>query len=90
MTITIVGLGPGSPDLLTREAWVALSEADEVYLRTARHPTVGGLPELRAGLVVEILGPKPLRAGAQPRDDVAGDTERYRTSAAAVGEPSCK
>lgn len=42
--ITIIGLGPGHPDHLTREAWRALSEAREVYLRTARHPTVAGLP----------------------------------------------
>jgi len=42
--ITIVGLGPGDPQLLTREAWEVLSSAWEVYLRTARHPTVAGLP----------------------------------------------
>ena len=35
MTITIVGLGPGNPDQLTREAWVVLCGAGEVYLRTA-------------------------------------------------------
>lgn len=44
MTITIVGLGPGDPELLTRKAWRVLSEADEVYLRTARHPGVEALP----------------------------------------------
>lgn len=44
MTITIVGLGPGDPALLTRRAWQVLSEADEIYLRTRRHPTVAGLP----------------------------------------------
>lgn len=44
MTITIVGLGPGHPAQLTREAWEVLSGAGEVYLRTARHPTVAGLP----------------------------------------------
>jgi tetrapyrrole methylase family protein/MazG family protein len=45
MTITIVGLGPGDPAHLTRQAWRVLSEADEIYLRTRRHPTVGGLPK---------------------------------------------
>ncbi len=50
--ITIVGLGPGNPRLLTREAWEALSVAPEVYLRTARHPTVAGLPP---GLVVHAF-----------------------------------
>ncbi len=43
-TITIVGLGPGDPRHLTREAWAALEAADEVWLRTKRHPTVAGLP----------------------------------------------
>ncbi len=44
MTITIIGLGPGDPALLTREAWELLSQADKIYLRTARHPTVASLP----------------------------------------------
>jgi tetrapyrrole methylase family protein / MazG family protein len=44
MTITIVGLGPGDPAHLTREAWELLSKADKVYLRTGRHPTVASLP----------------------------------------------
>ena len=44
MTITILGLGPGEPQLLTRQAWDILTRAGEVYLRTRRHPTVAGLP----------------------------------------------
>ena len=44
MTITILGLGPGDPQLLTRQAWEILTRADEVYLRTRRHPTTAGLP----------------------------------------------
>lgn len=44
MSITILGLGPGNPAHLTREAWALLEEASEIYLRTARHPTVEGLP----------------------------------------------
>ncbi len=44
MTITIVGLGPGEPIHLTRQAWDLLSRADEVYLRTKHHPTIAGLP----------------------------------------------
>jgi tetrapyrrole methylase family protein/MazG family protein len=43
MTITILGLGPGRAELLTREAWDALSTATELYVRTARHPTVSNL-----------------------------------------------
>lgn len=42
--ITIIGLGPGDPKLLTREAWEALTTAHEIYLRTRKHPTVAGLP----------------------------------------------
>ena len=41
MSVTIVGLGPGDPRLLTRQAWETLTSASEVYLRTSRHPTVG-------------------------------------------------
>jgi tetrapyrrole methylase family protein/MazG family protein len=42
--ITLIGLGPGDPEKLTREAWDMLSTADEIWLRTRRHPTVSGLP----------------------------------------------
>ncbi len=42
--ITIVGLGPGSPELLTRRAWRALQDADTLYLRTNSHPAVPELP----------------------------------------------
>lgn len=42
--ITILGLGPGDPDLLTRQAWSTLESAAEVYLRTRQHPVVDGLP----------------------------------------------
>ena len=42
--LTILGLGPGDPNLLTREAWVVLSRARVLHLRTRKHPTVAGLP----------------------------------------------
>ncbi|MEW6094700.1 MAG: nucleoside triphosphate pyrophosphohydrolase [Chloroflexota bacterium] len=42
--ITLLGLGPGDPAKLTREAWDVISSADEIYLRTSQHPTVPGLP----------------------------------------------
>ena len=42
--ITILGLGPGDPDLLTCQAWDVLAKADEIYLRTRQHPTVSGFP----------------------------------------------
>jgi tetrapyrrole methylase family protein/MazG family protein len=43
-TITIVGLGPGSADLLTRRTWRVLQDAAVVYLRTDQHPAVADLP----------------------------------------------
>ncbi|MBI3739919.1 MAG: nucleoside triphosphate pyrophosphohydrolase, partial [Chloroflexi bacterium] len=42
--ITLLGLGPGDPNQLTREAWEMLSSAKEIYLRTRQHPTILGLP----------------------------------------------
>ena len=42
--ITILGLGPGDPALLTRQAWQALSNAPEIWARTRHHPTLEGLP----------------------------------------------
>ena len=42
--LTILGLGPGDPQLLTREAWDTLTAASEVTLRTRKHPTIPGLP----------------------------------------------
>lgn len=42
--ITLLGLGPGDPAKLTREAWDVLSSAGEIWLRTTQHPTVAGLP----------------------------------------------
>lgn len=50
--ITIIGLGPGGAELLTIEAWQALEQADEVYLRTGQHPAVAGLP---VGLAVHTF-----------------------------------
>jgi tetrapyrrole methylase family protein/MazG family protein len=45
MTLTIVGLGPGHIDDLTRRAWRVLETAKVVYLRTSRHPCVPDLPK---------------------------------------------
>jgi tetrapyrrole methylase family protein / MazG family protein len=42
--ITILGLGPGDPELLTRQAWDWLNQTSEVYVRTFQHPTVAGFP----------------------------------------------
>jgi len=44
MGITIIGLGPGDPSLMTCEARELLEKAKEVCLRTKRHPAVDSLP----------------------------------------------
>lgn len=46
-SITIVGLGPGRPGLLTMEVWELLKNARELILRTGKHPTVGALVEAK-------------------------------------------
>jgi tetrapyrrole methylase family protein / MazG family protein len=43
--ITILGLGPGDPAKLTREAWDVLNSVDEIWLRTNQHPVVASLPD---------------------------------------------
>jgi tetrapyrrole methylase family protein / MazG family protein len=42
--ITVVGLGPGDPAKLTREAWQVLASARTIWLRTREHPVVASLP----------------------------------------------
>ncbi|WP_368489142.1 nucleoside triphosphate pyrophosphohydrolase [Clostridium sp. BJN0013] len=44
--IKIVGLGPGSPDSLTIGTIDILKNADRIYLRTEKHPTVSYLRQL--------------------------------------------
>ena len=39
-----MGLGPGDPDLLTRQAWQWLTSIDQIYVRTSQHPTLSGFP----------------------------------------------
>jgi tetrapyrrole methylase family protein/MazG family protein len=41
--ITVVGLGPGAPALLTVEAQQFLRSVGEIYVRTRKHPTVATL-----------------------------------------------
>jgi len=42
--ITILGLGPGNPSQITREAWEVITSAEEIWLRTRQHPTVAAFP----------------------------------------------
>jgi tetrapyrrole methylase family protein/MazG family protein len=43
--ITLLGLGPGDPEYLTRQAWTIIENASEIYLRTQYHPAVAGFPD---------------------------------------------
>jgi len=43
--ITIIGLGPGDPNYLTREAWQIFSTIGDLWLRTVRHPVTVYLPD---------------------------------------------
>ncbi|PWH17667.1 MAG: nucleoside triphosphate pyrophosphohydrolase [Anaerolineae bacterium] len=43
-SITILGLGPGDPLLLTRQVWELLGQVNEIYVRTQRHPALGSFP----------------------------------------------
>jgi len=43
--ITILGLGPGNPFQITREAWEVITTSEEIWLRTSQHPTVAAFPD---------------------------------------------
>ncbi len=98
-SITIVGLGPGNPAHLTREAWDVLSRAPEVYLRTARHPTAAGLPASVAahsfddvyetvpefGAVYEHIAARVLALGQRPQGVVYAVPGHPAVAEATVG-----
>src|SRR5512143_2374985 len=42
--ITLLGLGPGEADQITREGWDVLTAAKEVWVRTRQHPALAGFP----------------------------------------------
>lgn len=43
-SLTILGLGPGSPGLISRAAWDTLCNASEVWTVAPKHPVFGALP----------------------------------------------
>jgi tetrapyrrole methylase family protein/MazG family protein len=43
--ITVLGLGPSSAELLTRQAWEILANSPELYVRTRNHPALDALPK---------------------------------------------
>jgi tetrapyrrole methylase family protein/MazG family protein len=80
-TITLIGLGPGDPMLLTRAAWDALTRTEAVYTPSLSHPTLAGLP-------TDVGRPLPASAteAAQFLQMVA--RERGAASCALPGHPS--
>ncbi len=38
--IHIIGLGPGDPELITRQAWSLIKSSSEIWVRTRQHPAV--------------------------------------------------
>lgn len=44
--ITIVGLGPGDPDLITRRTWQLLQNSNTVFVRTRQHPAVDAVAQI--------------------------------------------
>jgi len=70
--VTVVGIGPGRPGLMTSETLAAIEEADVRWLRTSRHPsasavakaksfdylyeTASSLEEVYAGIVEALVG----------------------------------
>ncbi len=71
--VVIVGLGPGRPEQLTREAWEVLEQARVLYLRTVRHPVV---PHLPAHLELRPLEDGPAEAAADILARMSQDAER--------------
>lgn len=43
--ITVIGLGPGSPELITRQAWQRLERCRRIWVRTTQHPAVSTLKD---------------------------------------------
>lgn len=43
--ITLLGLGPGDANLLTRQAWNLLEMTSEIYVRTEQHPALAEVPD---------------------------------------------
>ncbi len=98
-SITIIGLGPGNPAHLTREAWDILSTTPELHLRTARHPTVAGLPPSvtvhsfddvyesvpEFGAVYEHIAARVFELGQRPEGVVYGVPGHPSVAEATVG-----
>jgi tetrapyrrole methylase family protein / MazG family protein len=76
----IVGLGPGSADLLTGETRTLLSSGLRVILRTRHHPTVSEIPDSSA-----FTDCDDLYAKGRAFDDIYGEIAERVLEAARVG-----
>lgn len=72
--ITLLGLGPGSAELLTRQAWDLLLQTSELFIQSSQHPALAELPptinvqRLEDGQTVERL----LELARRPKGVVFG------------------
>ena len=80
--IVILGLGPGSPSLLTLETWDMVRSGRPLYLRTAKHPTVEELK--RQGITFHTYD--GIYDGANNFDEVYGAIARDIIDRATNGE----
>ena len=70
--ITVIGLGPGSIDQLSKRAWDVIQRTGTLYLRTAHHPCVPELPSS----IKRISFDEVYQSHAQFEDVYAEITER--------------
>jgi len=76
--ITLLGLGPGNPKYLTREAWQWLESISEIYLRTSQHPAVAGIPPTVKSVTFDTL--------FESGDDVAIIRQQIATTILELGK----
>jgi tetrapyrrole methylase family protein/MazG family protein len=78
--ITLLGLGPGNPKYLTREAWQWLEGISEIYLYTSQHPAVAAIPS-----TVKCLNFDSINAGV---DDIPSRHKRIVSRIMKLGKRS--
>jgi tetrapyrrole methylase family protein/MazG family protein len=78
--IILLGLGPGDPSLLTRQAWMLLNSISEVYVHTRHHPALQEFPD-----GVEVFSFDEIIEG---EEDIASIFERMVTEVLELGQRS--
>lgn len=82
-TITLIGLGPGDPDMLTRAACNRLGQALQVFTPTPGHPALAHLPQHR----ISLLPSHDLPAAASFLQERTTTTVDETVSCALPGHP---